>query len=105
MSNRTMSLVIAGAFAAAVGSLTAGTAVADMKANIAKTEAAMKTGKFDMCYGVALKGQNDCAAAPHSCAGTSTKDYQGDVFKLVAKGTCVTMKTPKGMGSLEPQAM
>ncbi|MFN4166491.1 MAG: DUF2282 domain-containing protein, partial [Ferrovibrio sp.] len=23
-------------------------------------------------------------------------------WKLVPKGTCVTMKTPKGMGSLQP---
>jgi uncharacterized membrane protein len=26
-------------------------------------------------------------------------DYQGNAWKYVAKGTCTTMKTPKGMGS------
>jgi uncharacterized membrane protein len=49
-----------------------------------------------------LKGQNDCAAGSHSCAGSSTVDYDGQSFKLVPKGTCVSMTTPKGMGSLAP---
>lgn len=55
----------------------------------------------DKCYGVALAGKNDCAAGPGTtCAGTSKVDYQGNAWKYVAKGTCTTMKTPKGMGSL-----
>jgi uncharacterized membrane protein len=57
----------------------------------------------EKCYGVALKGQNDCAAGPGTtCAGTSKVDYQGNAWKLVAKGTCVTMQTPFGSGSLTP---
>ncbi len=57
----------------------------------------------DKCYGVALAGKNDCAAGPGTtCAGTSKVDYQGNAWKYVAKGTCATMKTPKGMGSLMP---
>ncbi|WP_341899067.1 DUF2282 domain-containing protein [Ferrovibrio terrae] len=57
----------------------------------------------EKCYGIAMAGKNDCAAGPGTtCAGTSKVDYQGNAFKLVAKGTCTTMKTPKGMGSLEP---
>jgi uncharacterized membrane protein len=57
---------------------------------------------MDKCYGVALKGQNDCAAgAGTTCAGTSTVDYQKNAWKLVPAGTCETMKTPDGMGSLE----
>lgn len=57
----------------------------------------------DKCYGVALAGKNDCAAGPGTtCAGTSKVDYQGNAWKYVAKGTCTTMKTPKGMGSLKP---
>ncbi|KAB2860804.1 MAG: DUF2282 domain-containing protein, partial [Bauldia sp.] len=44
----------------------------------------------------------DCAAGAHSCAGTSTVDYDGQSFKLVATGTCTTMTTPSGMGSLTP---
>jgi len=30
-------------------------------------------------------------------------DYDPTSFKLVPKGSCVTMKTPTGMGSLDPQ--
>lgn len=57
----------------------------------------------DKCYGIALAGKNDCAAGPGTtCAGTSKVDYQGNAWKYVAKGTCTTMKTPKGMGSLTP---
>lgn len=57
----------------------------------------------EKCYGVALKGQNDCAAGPGtSCAGTSTVDYQGDAWKYVPAGTCKTIKLPGGRtGSLE----
>ena len=57
---------------------------------------------MEKCYGVALKGQNDCAAgAGTTCAGTSTVDYQKNAWKLVPTGTCEAMKTPDGMGSLE----
>ncbi len=46
----------------------------------------------EKCFGVALKGKNDCAAGPGtSCAGSSTADYQGNAWKYVAKGTCVKM--------------
>ena len=76
-----------------------------MKANQAKAMAAMKTGKFDKCFGVALKGQNDCfAGAGTTCAGTSKADYQGNAWKLVPKGTCEAMQTPNGPGSLKPKA-
>lgn len=75
------------------------------KENQAKTAQQLKTGKFETCYGVALKGQNDCfAGAGTTCAGTSTSDYQGNAFKLVAKGTCTTINTPKGPGSLKPKS-
>lgn len=61
--------------------------------------------EMEKCYGVAKAGQNDCKAGPGtSCAGTSTHDYQGNAWKLVAKGTCLTIKTPKGHGTLEPQS-
>jgi uncharacterized membrane protein len=43
------------------------------------------------------------AAGPGTtCAGTSTVDYQGNSWKYVAKGTCDTVKTPLGNGSLQP---
>lgn len=56
------------------------------------------------CYGVSLAGQNDCAAGPGTtCQGTSTVDYQGNAWTLVAAGTCETMDLPDGRhGSLEP---
>jgi uncharacterized membrane protein len=58
---------------------------------------------MEKCYGVALAGKNDCAAGPGTtCAGTSTRDYQGNAWKLVPTGTCVTIQTPKGAGSLTP---
>jgi uncharacterized membrane protein len=57
--------------------------------------------EMEKCYGVALAGKNDCkAGAGTSCAGTSHSDYQGNAWKYVPKGTCTTIKTPKGMGSL-----
>ncbi|MEX1661283.1 DUF2282 domain-containing protein [uncultured Thioclava sp.] len=62
--------------------------------------------KMEKCFGVALAGQNDCAAGPGTtCAGTATMDYQGNAWKLVPAGTCAEIKTPHGMGSLEPIKM
>jgi uncharacterized membrane protein len=56
---------------------------------------------MEKCYGVSLAGKNDCAAGPGTtCAGTSKVDYQGNAWKYVPKGTCVSMTTPKGKGSL-----
>lgn len=58
---------------------------------------------MDKCYGIALKGDNDCAAgAGTTCASTAAADYQGNAWKYVPKGTCETIKTPNGAGSLEP---
>jgi uncharacterized membrane protein len=66
---------------------------------------AKKPVATEKCFGVAMAGHNDCAAgAGTTCAGTSKVDYDGKAFKEVAKGTCVTIKTPKGMGSLTPKA-
>ncbi|MCQ4633107.1 MULTISPECIES: BufA1 family periplasmic bufferin-type metallophore [Shinella] len=63
--------------------------------------AAAEDGK-EKCYGIAMKGQNDCAAGPGTtCAGTSKIDYQQNAWKLVPTGTCVSMKTPNGHGMLE----
>lgn len=57
----------------------------------------------EKCFGVSLAGENDCAAGPGtSCAGTSKVDYQGNAWKLVPKGSCVTITTPHGNGSLSP---
>jgi uncharacterized membrane protein len=57
---------------------------------------------MEKCYGISLAGENDCAAGPGTtCAGTSTVDYQGNAWTLVPAGTCETIETPHGMGSLE----
>ena len=86
-----VSLTLAGALTAALAAVTA-PALAD------------GPGK-EKCYGVSLKGLNDCAAGPGTtCAATSKVDYQGNAFKLEPKGTCTTMQTPKGTGSLTPKA-
>jgi uncharacterized membrane protein len=60
-------------------------------------------GEREKCFGVSLAGENDCAAGPGTtCAGTSTEDYQGNAWTLVPAGTCTTIETPNGTGSLEP---
>jgi uncharacterized membrane protein len=84
------------AVAVAIAALAAGAASAadDQKADAANME---------KCFGVALAGKNDCAAGPGTtCAGTARKDYQGNAWKLVPKGTCTSIETPNGMGSLQP---
>lgn len=83
------SALLASAVAAAM------TTVASMKANAADQE---------KCFGVAMAGKNDCAAgAGTTCAGTSKVDYQGNSWKYVDKGTCMSMQVEGGRkGSLEP---
>ncbi len=59
----------------------------------------------EKCFGVALKGKNNCAAGPGtSCAGTSKVDYQGNAWSLVPKGTCEKIESPMsstGKGQLK----
>ena len=75
---------------------------ASIAAGMATTPVAAQGAK-EKCYGISLAGKNDCAAGPGtSCAGTSTRDYQGNAWKYVNKGTCTSIETPKGNGSLTP---
>ena len=108
MSNRMIASVVAGAFAVALGSTMASAAMmseADMMKKQEMTKKELASCKMEKCFGVALKGHNDCfAGAGTTCAGTSTKNYQGNAFKVVAKGTCEAMKTPTGHGMLKPAA-
>ena len=92
MTTQSKSLIIAGALATALG------AVSGM--------ASAQEG--EKCFGVSLAGQNDCAAGEGTtCAGTSKVDYQGNAWKLVPVGTCLTMELPAAedgtarMGALE----
>jgi uncharacterized membrane protein len=88
--------------AGAVAGLLASVAHADplTKAEVQAATAAHK----EKCYGVALKGQNDCAAGPGTtCQGTSQTDFQGNSWKFVQGGTCTSISVPGGgHGSLTP---
>lgn len=86
--------------------LAAGAVLALMSgAALAQDSSAKKPAAMEKCYGVAKAGQNDCkAGAGTTCAGTSKIDYQGNAWSMVKAGSCVTTKTPKGMGSLSPKA-
>jgi uncharacterized membrane protein len=88
------------ALAAAMAlTLVAGTAAADNPSSSSSSSHAAQ----EKCYGVALAGKNDCkAGAGTTCAGTAKADYQGNAWKLVKAGTCTSIKTPKGTGSLTP---
>ena len=59
---------------------------------------------MEKCFGVAMKGKNDCAAgAGTTCAGTSKVNDQANEFKLVPKGTCektASSTSPTGYGQL-----
>ena len=80
MSAPLKTFAVAGALAAAFAAHATTVAAADM----------------EKCFGVALAGQNDCAAgAGTTCAGTSKIDYQGNAWKLVPAGSCLTMELPK----------
>ena len=86
--------------------LLAGLLAASVTAGLATAASAQaKKPATEKCYGVAKAGKNECAAGPGtSCAGTSTKDYQGNAWKLVKADTCLSIKTPKGNGSLSAKA-
>lgn len=87
-----VNLAVAAAMAAALGT------------TAANAEPVKAQPNKEKCYGISLAGKNDCAAgAGTSCAGTSKRDYQGNAWKYVAKGTCAKIKTPKGTGSLTPK--
>lgn len=87
--SKTTSVLPAVALALALGSaltLSAAAAAADDMA---------KDGAKEKCFGVALKGKNDCAAgAGTTCAGSAHKDYQGNEWKYVPKGTCEQTSSP-----------
>ncbi|MBU7576256.1 MAG: DUF2282 domain-containing protein [Hydrogenophaga sp.] len=84
---------------ATLAALTTGAALAQSNMPDTKNAASAK----ERCYGVAMAGKNDCAAGPGTtCAGTSKMDYQANAWKYVPAGTCVGIKTPSGMGSLQP---
>lgn len=85
--------------AVSLSALVAGVALAQSSSQMPDK----KTTAVEKCYGVSKAGQNDCkAGAGTTCAGTAKMDYQGNAWKNVPAGTCTSIKTPKGMGSLMP---
>ncbi len=98
MSTKTAitSLVLASALSSALATLASAGPLTE-----AEKAAAIAAHK-EKCFGVALKGQNDCAAGPGTtCQGTSTVDFQGNSWKFVQGGTCTSIVTPNGKhGSL-----
>ncbi len=62
---------------------------------LAATTHSAEAASKEKCFGIALAGQNGCAAGPGTtCAGTSTVDYQGNAWSLVDKGTCLEIELP-----------
>jgi len=54
-----------------------------------------KKSEKEKCFGVSLKGKNDCmAGAGTSCAGSAVRDFQGTTWKFVPKGTCLNTASP-----------
>lgn len=72
---------------------------------IAATPAAAQSADKEKCFGVALKGKNDCAAgAGTTCAGTSKVDFQANAWSLVPKGSCektMSKTSSTGFGQLK----
>ena len=84
-------LVLASALSSALASL-----VSAAPLTKAEVDAAVAAHK-EKCFGVALKGQNDCAAGPGTtCQGTSTVDFQGNSWKFVQGGTYASIELPNG---------
>lgn len=96
MENRSLAVT-----AFTLAALASGVALA--QDNMSKDKRMDNKPAMEKCYGVSLAGKNDCAAGPGTtCAGTSKTDYQGNAWKNVPAGTCTSIKTPKGSGSLTP---
>ena len=93
MNNKTTRTFSAAALALALGSALT---VAALPAQAA--------GDMEKCFGVAMKGHNDCAAgAGTTCAGSAKTDHQANAWKLVPKGTCektASNTSPTGFGQL-----
>ncbi len=76
-----------------------------LSAAFASMPVAAQSAGTEKCFGVALKGKNDCAAGPGTtCAGTSKVDHQSTAWSLVPKGTCqktVSNTSATGFGQVK----
>ena len=95
MTNKTTRTVSAAALALALGSALSIAAL---------PTTAVAADNMEKCFGVAMKGQNDCAAgAGTTCAGTAKTDHQANAWKLVPKSSCektTSSTSPTGFGQL-----
>ena len=75
MAEKTLTLSLAAALAGAVALATVAMPTIEARAQDAKVK----------CYGIAKKGENDCAnaAGTHSCAGQSKADLDGGDWRYV----------------------
>lgn len=81
MTTKTLALPLAASLATAL--------------TLAAGHSSAQSATMEKCYGISLAGQNDCAAGPGTtCSGTSTVDYQGNAWTLVASGTCTEIELP-----------
>ncbi len=111
MKNSINSALIAGATLAVLTSVSVAKPNSQLKISADASEGAKKSfnawvqgaaisGRKDKCFGIALSGENDCAAGPGtSCQGTSTSDFQKNAWTYAPKGTCEHIITPAGKGS------
>jgi uncharacterized membrane protein len=72
---------------------------------LAQAPALAQNADKEKCFGISAKGKNDCAAGPGTtCAGSSVRDFQGNAWKYVPKGTCdktASKSSPTGKGQLQ----
>jgi uncharacterized membrane protein len=75
---------------------------------LAQAPAQAQNTDKEKCFGISLKGKNDCSAGPGTtCAGTSVRDFQGNAWKYVPKGSCektASKSSPTGKGQLQAYA-
>ncbi|MGE3332241.1 MAG: DUF2282 domain-containing protein [Rhodospirillaceae bacterium] len=79
MDKKTLAVAVAGAVAIA--------------GQLAPASGADASKGKEKCFGVAVAGENGCAAADgsHGCGGLSTVDYSGKEWVLVEGGSCNKM--------------
>jgi uncharacterized membrane protein len=101
-----MSKTLASPTTAATLALALGAALTLATAPAHADDKAKTMADTEKCYGVAMKGKNDCAAGPGTtCAGTSKTDHQANAWSYVPKGTCekiASRTSPSGVGMLMP---
>lgn len=97
-SLRPLHAAAAGSIALALG------AALTLASTAASAQSSTPSDGKEKCYGVAMKGKNDCAAGPGTtCAGTAKIDHQGNAWSYVPAGSCektASPTSPTGFGQL-----